>query len=210
MAKMFIDIETIPNDELGEEFHSLLAKKFASKEEIDTLGEEQIFNERAWLYAEFWRIICISIWYIRTDWTYSLKSFVHHDERTLLLEFCDGIGKSGHIRIWHNVKSFDLPFLVKRMWINSVPVPASLDFIDKKPREVNVLDTMEIWRWTWQRNQNTSLDLICRCLSIPTPKENWDWSKVRDRYKEDKLDTISKYCEWDVEATMQVFEKIYK
>lgn len=209
MAKLFIDIETIADKNIDPKIYETFFKKNSQEWESIELSDEDFFVKRAWLYAEYGRIVCISIGKIENDWSISLKSFMNEDERNLLLDFVNFIWEWNHTRVGHNIKSFDLPFIVKRMRVTWTIVPYSLRFTGKKPREVDVIDTMEIWRWLGDWKSNTSLDLICKVLWIDTPKDNGDGSMVYQWRTEEKFDTIKTYCEWDVKATIDVFQKIY-
>lgn len=210
---LFIDIETIGDTSIDQWVKDIFVKKHCTSEwdfiDVNKLWVDYMIKSKWWLHAEFWKIVCVSIWRISDDKTYRFKSFVWVDEKKLLEDFITFISKYTSItRVWHNIKWFDLPFIVKRLRINWLKVPPSLDFINKKPREINAVDTMEVWRWTGWFNNNASLDLICRVLWIDTPKDNWDWWMVAQWYKDWKLDTISHYCEWDVRATIDVFMRL--
>ncbi len=107
----------------------------------------------------------------------------------------------------HNGKEFDFPYIARRMLINGMNIPVILDNAGKKPWEINLLDTMELWKFGEFRH-SVSLDLITTLLGIPTPKDDIDGSMVASVYYKDKnLDRIVEYCEKDVIALIQVFLK---
>jgi hypothetical protein len=111
--------------------------------------------------------------------------------------------------IGHNVKRFDIPVICKRSIINHVTIPPILEIHDKKPWEIDVLDTAELWaHGAWQEGF-TGLELLCEVLGIPNPKEETHASQVQSIYwtpiqninDEKGLDRIARYCGNDVVAT---------
>ena len=108
----------------------------------------------------------------------------------------------------HNAKEFDIPFMARRMVINRIPLPEQLKIYDKKPWEIPVIDTMEMWKFGAYRYA-TQLKLLCEVLGIPSPKDDIDGSEVASvYYKEKDLDRIASYCEKDVIATMQIHRRL--
>jgi len=101
------------------------------------------------------------------------------------------------------------------MLINGIGLPKSLQLYWLPPREVNMVDTMEVWKQSgWS---NTWLETIAVSLGIKTPKivdekgNKVDGSYVKDMYyKENRLEDISKYCARDVLATYKVYKRVYK
>jgi len=90
------------------------------------------------------------------------------------------------------------------MIINRLTIPDLLDNAGKKPWEVKLLDTMDLWKFGDYKNY-TSLDLLTAVLGIPTPKDDIDGSMVAGIYYNEKdLARIAKYCEKDVVAIAQV------
>jgi hypothetical protein len=90
------------------------------------------------------------------------------------------------------------------MIINSLTIPEILDNAGKKPWEVKLLDTMDLWKFGDYKNY-TSLDLLTSILGIPTPKDDIDGSMVAGLfYNEDDLQRIVHYCEKDVLAIARV------
>ena len=83
-------------------------------------------------------------------------------------------------------------------------IPEILDNAGKKPWDVKLLDTMDLWKFGDYKNY-TSLDLLTSILGIPTPKDDIDGSMVADIYYIEKdLERIVRYCEKDVLAIAQV------
>jgi len=213
---LFLDIETAPQQssfqELDDTFKYLWNKKsshFRKPEE----NAEDVYN-RAGIYAEFGKIICIStglIYFSDTDYNFRVKSFYGHNEKELLLEFNDmlsSFARKKNIQLCaHNGKEFDFPYIARRMLINGVPLPKVLDIAGKKPWEVNFIDTLELWKFGDYKSY-TSLELLTKVFGIPTPKDDIDGSMVADVYwKENNLPRIVTYCEKDVLAIAQLLLK---
>jgi 3'-5' exonuclease len=213
---LFIDIETVPEyasySELPER-----TKLFWDKKSSYFRTEEQVgadVYQRAGIYAEFGKIICISVGLITATKNVlglKLKSFAGKDEKVLLEDFLALIKKMEEKRpvifCAHNGKEFDYPYISRRLLINSLPLPDSLNSSGKKPWEINHLDTLEMWKFGDYKHY-TSLDLLTHIFNIPSPKDEIDGSMVADvYYKEDKLEKIIKYCENDVVAVVQLLLK---
>ncbi len=167
--------------------------------------------ERAGIYSEFGKIICISVGLIREKNPFSLrlKSFFGEDEKMLLSEFSAMLSKfcktnREAILCAHNGKEFDYPYIARRMIINGLIIPEILDNSGKKPWEVKLLDTMDLWKFGDYKNY-TSLELLTSVLGIPTPKDDIDGSMVAGVfYNEKDTERIVRYCEKDVIAIAQV------
>jgi uncharacterized protein YprB with RNaseH-like and TPR domain len=210
---LFLDIETVPSAESFEKldttFQNLWEKKSKHfREEEQSAGE---VYERAGIYSEFGRIICISVGIIKVgEGSFiRLKSFYNHDEKALLEDFSDLVVKfcklhRDAILCAHNGREFDFPYISRRMIINRLVIPELLDNSGKKPWEVKLLDTMDLWKFGDYKNF-TSLELLTSVLGIPTPKDDIDGSMVAGiYYKENDLERIARYCEKDVIAIAQV------
>jgi uncharacterized protein YprB with RNaseH-like and TPR domain len=210
---LFLDIETVPSSESYEKldpvFQSLWEKK--SKYFRDEEQTPADVWERAGIYSEFGRIICVSVGFVKIgDGSFiRLKSFYGNDEKALLLDFSDLITKFCKLHreatlCAHNGREFDFPYIARRMVINRVTIPEILDNSGKKPWDVKLLDTMDLWKFGDYKNF-TSLELLTTILGIPTPKDDIDGSMVAGiYYKENDLKRIVRYCEKDVLAIAQV------
>jgi len=213
---LFLDIETAPMvasyEDMDTHFQALWEKK-SSYFRTEDQGPGDVF-ERAGIYAEFGKIICISVGILtgrENEYSLRLKSFFGSDEKLLLENFSVMLNNFSTNReamlCAHNGKEFDYPFIARRMIINGLVIPAVLDNAGKKPWEINLLDTMELWKFGDYKNF-TSLDLLSGLMGVPTPKDDIDGSMVAEIYwKEKDIERIAKYCEKDVIALTQVFLK---
>lgn len=208
----FLDVETVslrPHfEDLSEREQMLWDKKSIYWRKEDTPGKAY---ERAGIYAEFGKIICISVGIIVKDKLH-IKSFYSNNEKELLEDFAlslDKFSKKRTIKLCaHNGKEFDFPYICRRMLINEIQLPKILQVQMKKPWEVPFIDTLELWRFGDYKNY-TSLDLLCEVFNIPTPKENLDGAQVGNTYwVENNMNKIITYCESDVVALVQLFLKI--
>jgi uncharacterized protein YprB with RNaseH-like and TPR domain len=210
---LFLDIETVPAAESFEDlepvFKSLWEKK--SKQFRDEEKTAEDVYERAGIYSEFGKIICISVGILKLKGGsfIRLKSFFGSDEAALLADFADLVIKFGKLHkdavlCAHNGREFDFPYIARRMIINKIQIPDLLDNAGKKPWDVKLLDTMDLWKFGDYKNY-TSLELLTSVLGIPTPKDDIDGSMVAGiYYKEKDIERIVRYCEKDVLAIAQV------
>ncbi|TNF24329.1 MAG: 3'-5' exonuclease [Bacteroidetes bacterium] len=211
---LFLDIETVPQgasySQLDEEMATLWNEKAAKLSKDEQSGEEMY--ERAGIYAEFGKIICISVgvFSLREGGKrqFRMRSFYGHDERLLLREFADMLNghfnRADNLLCAHNGKEFDFPYIARRMVINRIPIPKILNTVGRKPWEVQHLDTMELWKFgDWK--SYTSLKLLTHVLGIPTPKTDIEGKDVaRVYYEENDLDRIERYCKRDTLAVAQL------
>ncbi len=216
---LFLDIETVPiyseHEELPEPFRKLWDKKaeqlnrFGKRAEQEMQSPEQLY-ERAGIYAEFGKIICISTGIFRNG-TLWIKSFYGDDEAAILTDLADQLSKAQEKKYIylcaHNGKEFDYPYIIRRMLINNIPVPPILDLSGKKPWEVNHLDTMELWKFGDFKSY-TSLELLAALFNIPTPKDDIEGSDVGRVYWQDHdLPRIVNYCQKDVTTIVNLLLK---
>ncbi|NKI31096.1 3'-5' exonuclease [Croceivirga thetidis] len=213
---LFLDIETVPENqdygELSTEKQLLWEQKTAYQRKEEYSPEE--FYDRAGIWAEFGKIVCISVGYfvLKGDVRNFRTTSFHGDEITLLKAFknllIEHFSAPKYVLCAHNGKEFDFPYIARRMLIHGIKLPYKLDLFGKKPWEVPHLDTMELWKFGDYKHY-TSLKLMANVLGIPSPKEDMDGSMVRDVfYEENDLDRIVTYCELDVVTTAQVFLRL--
>lgn len=213
---LFLDIETVPEvesfDSLSDEKKELFDLKTKYQRKEDQTPEE--FYEKAGIWAEFGKIVCISVGYFtfKNDIrTFRVTSFFG-DEIKILKNFSNLLnnhfGKVEHVLCGHNAKEFDFPFIARRMIIHSLAIPNKLNLFGKKPWEIPHLDTMELWKFGDYKHF-TSLKLLANILSIPSPKDDIDGSQVGHVYYiEQDIDRIITYCEKDVITVAQIMLRL--
>lgn len=214
---LFLDIETVPEvykfSDLDEKTADLYLQKNKYLIERDSLSSDEVY-ERAGVFAEFGKIVCISCGIVSDNGhekEIRMKSFSGDDETEILTDFADLLNRHYnspyHSLCGHNAKEFDFPFIARRMLINGINIPDILDIAGKKPWEVNLLDTMELWKFGDYKHY-TSIALLCHIFKVPTPKDDISGADVaKVYYEENDLDRIKTYCEKDVIALIQLFLK---
>lgn len=216
---LFLDIETVSSTqhytELSERMQELWNKKadiLNRRSSGDPEPAEDLWPQRAAIFAEFGKIMCISCGFVRFEGdqpVFKAKSWYGENEAEILSSFSvmltEYATKNPGVSLCaHNGKEFDFPYMGRRYVVNRLPIPSMLAVQGKKPWETRFIDTMELWKFgdfkSW-----TSLDLLCAILDVPTPKDDIDGSDVGRVFYEDKdYSRIAEYCEKDVLATAQV------
>jgi uncharacterized protein YprB with RNaseH-like and TPR domain len=210
---LFLDIETVPQEEnwnsLSKTTQELFEKKTQYQRKEEFTAEQ--FYERAGIWAEFGKIICISVGYfvdLENVKQLRITSFFGDDEHKILTDFKvlldKHFAKKSNILCAHNGKEFDFPFIARRMIVHQIELPKKLNLFGKKPWEVPHLDTLELWKFGDYKHY-TSLKLLTSILGIVSPKDDIDGSEVANvYYKEKDIQRIVTYCEKDTIAVAQI------
>ncbi|MFP2997820.1 3'-5' exonuclease [Spongiivirga sp. MCCC 1A20706] len=213
---LFLDIETVPEhqkfEELTKEKQELFEAKTAYQRKEEFTAYE--FYDRAGIWAEFGKIVCISVGYFvfRGDIRNFRVTSFHGEETQLLKAFKNLLethyNRPQHLLCAHNGKEFDFPYIARRMIINKIDIPFKLNLFGKKPWEVPHIDTLELWKFGDYKHY-TSLKLLTNILGIPSPKDDIDGSQVASvYYEEDNIDRIIEYCEKDTIAVAQILLRL--
>ena len=215
---IFIDIETVP---LEPEFNGLNEKwkqlwEHKMRFQINNDEPVEVLYNRAGIYAEFGRIICISAGYVTQkdeELFFRVKSFYDEDEKILIDNFFSALkafAKAGKRRLCaHNGQEFDYPYIARRALVNNLQLPKIFDIAGSKPWELKdqLIDTLQLWKFGDYKHY-TSLSLMCELFNIPTPKDDIDGSQVAQIYWEDKdIERIVRYCEKDTLAVANLLLK---
>jgi len=229
----FVDIETVPgyatHNELPASYRPLW-EKFCTKrhpKELEAgLSHADLYNN-AGLYAEFGKVVCISVGFFRylADDTleFRVKSFADADECEVLRGFgkflerfppasheykpkLNTATKDGFYLCAHNGREFDYGYLGRRMLICGQGIPPMLDVAGHKPWDLpHLLDTMDLWKFGDGKGY-ISLPLLAGIFGIPSPKDDIDGSQVGHTFwVENNLKRIVTYCEKDVITCARVF-----
>jgi len=211
---LFIDIETVPAIEdfssLDKDWQMLWNRKASFLSKAGEENAEDLY-ERAGVYAEFGKVICVSLGYLHYQEglkEFRMTSVYGDDENELLKETARLLKKfnkgTDRLLCAHNGKEFDFPYLSRRMLVHGIELPYLLDISGRKPWEVQHLDTMQLWKFGDYKHY-TSLKLLCKLFGIDSPKSDMDGSLVSKVYYEEKdLERISEYCQEDTLAVAQL------
>lgn len=213
---LFLDIETVPETENFSDLDTTKQELWSAKSRYQRKEEftAEEFYDRAGIWAEFGKIICISVGYFKMEGdirTFRVTSF-YGDEIKILKDFknllISHFSSNKHLLCAHNGKEFDFPYIARRMIIHNIELPYKLNLFGKKPWEVPHLDTLELWKFGDYKTY-TSLKLLTNVLGIPSPKDDIDGSEVYRVYYQDKeIDRIITYCEKDTIAVAQIFLRL--
>ncbi|WP_199724489.1 3'-5' exonuclease [Taibaiella sp. KBW10] len=217
---LVIDIETVSMyaeyTALNEAMQAHWQRKaaFLKLSEAEANDSALSYENRAGIYAEFGKIVCIGLGFIDQDHkTIRIKSLQNDDEAALLQEFIalvDKIALKNKELLFcgHNIKEFDLPYICRRCAIHQIPLPASLQLSGLKPWQIHHIDTLELWRFGDHKHY-TALDLLAQILKVPSSKTEMDGSEVGHAYwKEHKLEDIARYCRNDIFTTALVYLRL--
>ncbi|WP_353777304.1 ribonuclease H-like domain-containing protein [Winogradskyella sp. 3972H.M.0a.05] len=214
---LFLDIETVPETESFNDLDEVKQELWDSKSKYqrrDEFTAEEFYN-RAGIWAEFGKIICISVGYFSNATSdprqFRVTSFFG-DEVKILNDFknllISHFSQAKHLLCAHNGKEFDFPYIARRMIIHGIELPYKLNLFGKKPWEVPHIDTLELWKFGDYKHY-TSLKLMTNVLGIPSPKDDIDGSQVYEVYYKDKdIDRIITYCEKDTIAIAQILLRL--
>ena len=216
---LVLDIETVSEypdyQSMPERLKPLWDKKAHFLRKDEEISNEGIYFDKAGIYAEFGRVICIAVGYfVRSEGNeiqLRVKSIQNDDERIVLDEFKSLLSKFDQKKIQfvaHNGKEFDFPYICRRMLVKGIEIPESLNISGKKPWEIRHIDTMDLWKFGDRKNFS-SLELLASLFDIDSSKSDIDGSMVNTYYyKKNKLDVIAEYCKADVVVTSQLFLKL--
>lgn len=210
---LFIDIETVRLfdnfEDCPEDYKASWLYKVRYTTELSDLdmSPEALWASKAALYAEFAKVVCITVGAVKEGDEVVLKSYFGDNESGILRNFGQVANKltSSRLLCGHAIKGFDIPFLMRRYIVNQIPIPDAFDIAHLKPWEVNVIDTLDLWKGTgWA---SASLMSISVALGCPSPKQDMEGSATSEVYYAGDIDAIVKYCEGDVTAVVNMIKK---
>jgi len=220
---LFFDLECVPQvssffdlDDGLKALREKKAERLGPSLGLEDASADELYDNRSGIYAEFGKVIVISVGYLAKneegERVLRVKSFYGDDEREVLENFFELLhtyyDKSFHKLAGHNIKDFDIPYICRRASVLGLELPNILDPRGKKPREIEHLDTLEMWRFG-DRRTYVSLDLLCRVMGVETPKDDISGEQVARVYRDDKdIERVKTYCEKDVVATAKLCMKL--
>lgn len=209
---LFLDLETVSMTESFETLPERLKPHWEKKSfRLDKeTSIEKTYFDRAAIYAEFGKILCIGLGnFNETTQQFRVTTLYAENEKELLQNFVNVLEKYSKKDILylcaHNGKEFDFPYLCRRMLVNEISLPEILNISGKKPWETKLLDTLEMWKFGDYKSY-TSLDLLASLFGIESSKNTMDGSEVNAAYYlENNLNGILQYCKEDVVVLAQLY-----
>ncbi len=112
--------------------------------------------------------------------------------------------RRGELRwVTFNGKNFDVPFLTARTVARGL-APTRKDITSTYPFDHDPhTDLMGLWP-----NSNYSLEDLCSFLGVESPKGEVDGSQVAELTREGEIETVARYCEGDVVATLRCAQEV--
>lgn len=185
-------------------------KSSLSRFEADWDGElDSVYINKGPLLPEYGKIICMSFGMYKDD---VLKSgvIVEANEEALLRRMVRVFNRASELHrtlAGYNIKSFDIPFIVKKLYKYQIEIPKSLNFNGLKPWEIFIADLAENWKGIGKNM--SSLDEVAYELGIDEPKSKLTGEDVYDYYWNKKdINSIAEKCESDVLTTVEVAKRL--
>lgn len=220
---IFIDIETaraVKKLEIGTPLYDAWEYKNRYNNELERkTGEkttlEDYFNEKAALYAAFSKIVAIVVGRIKGDTlatkSYALSKANKWNEAPMLNAFNDDVNlflekNPSTVFVGWASKTFDEPFLSKRMYVHNIKPNILLDTVHLKPWEKPGVDLKELWQGG--AFYPDSLIAATAALGIPSSKSDMDGSMVGEAFYAGEIDKIVTYCKADVLAEANVYRRL--
>lgn len=167
----------------------------------------QMYEDQAALYADFGRIVCISVGMLGKN-GFKTTTFNNLDEKVMIQDFYGMLDKLGNKAklCGHAIKSFDIPYVAQRGMAHNLIPHDMVDTGGLKPWELDwILDTKDLWTGT--SFNRSSLINVTTVLGLPSPKDDLKGKDVPKYFWENPtghIQRISEYCERDVVAVYDV------
>lgn len=215
---LFLDIKTISQyaslSEAPTAYRSLWEQK--AQNLTKELEDASSIYTRSAIYAEFGRIVTISLGYFHRKSgvgdTLRISTFAG-DEQQVLNKFCQALQafQALHKKYYlcaHNGKEFDFPYIARRLLIHGIELPEVLQVSGKKPWETRFLDTLELWKFGDYKHY-TSLPLLAYAFGVENQATEMDGSRVHDTYyQEHDLLKLATYCQHDTATCAQILRRM--
>jgi len=208
MNSIIFDIETGPLpdiklDALMPEFEPAANLKDPDKIAADIAKKKAKFKEDAALSPLTGRVLAVGF---QPDFGDPPLILCDDDEAKLLDSVWRHFRTAGGTRrptfVGFNILGFDLPFLVKRSWVNGVEIPPNV----RQGRYWSdwFVDLREIWQ-LGDRQAAGSLDAICRALGLG--EKNGSGADFARLWKEDREQAV-KYLLNDLDLTARLAARL--
>ena len=126
-------------------------------------------------------------------------------EKDILLAIMDEIDLPRDRVIGFNILGFDLPFFIKRCWINNLEVPHTIfDPLSRYPIPDRFVDGMKLWQAGNFKAPFTSLNNALKAVGLPGKPDGSEFAKL---WREDKQKAI-KYQEEELLSQAMLYRRM--
>jgi predicted PolB exonuclease-like 3'-5' exonuclease len=226
---LFLDIETVreyPDYETflkhrsGEHWEKVSARHMKD----ENLTPAAAYVNKASLYVEYGKVISVCFGsFTATEenpFAYRIGAVSNEDEKALLLRVKDYLDKvyakePDTVICGHNVKEFDIPYLIKRMIKYEIKLPTIfINYLSAKTWDTKATDTLYDWRMAG--NRFMGLDSIAEFLGFESSKQGevkganlgeYYWTTTDS--PEIRAEKINTYCKADVRVVMDLAKRFY-
>ncbi len=192
---VFVNVESVP--ELAN-FYDLtgdmqrLWTETAKAHGLTAESEEELYHS-AGLFAEFGKVVCISVGVVRynnkeTKPYFITTTYANDDECSVLADFADmldrfmGDNPQGHYVAGHNIRRADIPFFGRRMLINNLELPTLFDPQGRRPLTANIIDTADFWAFGDMTAQRVSAETLAHVFGIDCETGDYTPTVVAELY----------------------------
>ncbi len=136
----------------------------------------------------------------------------NEDEKIILETFfkmlCDEeLLKNNLVLLGFNIKSFDIPFIVKRAIVNEVFIPESL----LKSQIIDLRDICNSYELHFEKQSTATKGTLNEWAKIMGMEEKTeDGLKCIDYFINREWDKLKEHCQYDVEITSELYERLKK
>jgi len=206
------DIETIPDQKMTDLHIEKLNERvdIFKKNMREGETEEGLWNRLASTDPWYGQIVCIGCYRPNKEGGPEEVAFIKGTEKDILQNFWKYINGMifKDVFISYNGLRFDVPFIIIRSLIHSVP-QTSFRFINTRRYQTDPHFDVQMLLADWEFRKATSLEIAAVSLGLESPKEGEvRASNVFDAWKDGKIQEIGKYCIKDVITTYKIAERL--
>ena len=214
---LLVDIETVTAkpayDQLSPVMQRAWQHKAATLSNPDNLSVSDLYFDRGGIYAEFGKIIVISVGFFHQlddgETELRVKCISGDNEQDLLTNFKETLLKFDQKKLQlcaHNGKEFDFPYLCRRMLANGIALPDSLDLGGLRSWQVPHIDTMQLWKFGDYKSF-TPLELLAAVFDLEVDDSDAIAGSDINRvyHRENDLKKVTRFCQRNISLLAQVY-----
>ncbi len=217
---LFVDIETVATHSTYEQLSPVMQRAWQRKASTlsnpDNLSVGEQYFDRGGIYAEFGKIIVISVGFFHAlddgEMELRVKCISGDNEKELLINFKETLLKFDQKKLQlcaHNGKEFDFPYLCRRMLANEIALPDSLDLGGLRAWQVPHVDTMQLWKFGDYKSF-TPLELLAAVFDLEVDDSDAIQGSDINRlyHRENDLEKIIRFCQRNIGLLAQVYLRL--